>query len=280
MVIFFLQLRNELWKLFAKKRTYMGFSVLLLTQFLVGTIFRFTHATNRLQQLLETNGHVAATYISALTIATYMLIPINDLLLPLYTSLIGGDLVAKETEDGTLRMILARPISRIRLLLLKWLAGFVFSTALIAALAIFGVLFARIYFPWGNLFFWDPVLNVFGVFDGAAGFQRYLLAHLLIIPGVFFVMSLAFMFSCMNAKPSAATILALSFLFANFVLENLFQSYREWFVSYHVHFIWQWVFMERIPWWQIGESLTVLVGGSFTFLIIGCAVFQIRDFKT
>ena len=33
--MFFLQLKNELWKLFAKRRTYMGFAVLLGTQLLM-----------------------------------------------------------------------------------------------------------------------------------------------------------------------------------------------------------------------------------------------------
>ena len=53
------------------------------------------------------------------------------LLMPLYTGLIGGDLMAKEAEDGTLRMILSRPISRFRLLLVKWLAGLCFSAVLV-----------------------------------------------------------------------------------------------------------------------------------------------------
>src|SRR2546423_1001138 len=108
MTMFLFQLRNELWKLFAKKRTYIGFGILLLTQFLVSTIFRFTHATRPLEHVLENNGELAAGYLSALTIAAYTLLPLNDLLLPLYAALIGGDLVAKESEDGTLRMILSR----------------------------------------------------------------------------------------------------------------------------------------------------------------------------
>jgi ABC-2 type transport system permease protein len=279
MKMLFFQLRSELWKLFGKKRTYIGFGILLFTQFLVSTIFRYTHATRPLERVLAGNGQIAADYISVLTIATYTLLPLNDLLLPLYACLIGGDLVAKESEDGTLRMILSRPISRVRLLLVKWLAGFVFSTALIAALGIFGLLFAEIYFPWGKLAYWNPVLNIFGVFDGGAGLERYAVTHLVLMVEAFFIMSLAFMFSCFNVKPAAATILALSFLFANVILEKLFSDYQEWFVTYHTH-VWQWFFMGKIPWCQVGESMSVLAGGSLTFLIVGCISFQMRDFKT
>jgi ABC-2 type transport system permease protein len=279
MTMFLLQLRNELWKLFAKKRTYIGFGILLLTQLLVNTIFRFTHATRPLERVLENNGELAADYLSALTIAAYTLLPLNDLLLPLYAALIGGDLVAKESEDGTLRMILSRPISRTRLLMVKWMAGFAFSVILIAVSCVFGLFFSKIYFPWGNFAYWNPVFNIFGVFDSGTGLERYLAAHLIMVPDTFFIMSLAFLFSCLNVKPAAATILALSFVYVSFVLERMFVDYQAWFVTYHMH-LWQWLFAGKIPWWQVGESLSVLVGCSLTFFIAGCVVFQIRDFKT
>ena len=278
MKTFSLQLRNELWKLFSKKRTYIGFGILLLTQFLVSTLFRYTHVTHPLERVLESNGYIAAPYISVLTIATYMLIPLNDLLLPLFASLVGGDLVAKEIEDGTLRMILSRPISRIRLLLIKWTAGLVFSAALILSLGIFGLLFSGIYFSWGKLCYWNPVLNIFGVFESGAGLERYLIAHVLMILNTFFILSLAFMFSCLNVKPAAASILALSFLFVNVILEKLFVDFQEWFLTYHTH-VWQWFFMAPVPWWQVGESASVLAGCAVTFFIIGCLVFYVRDFK-
>src|SRR5207244_6626614 len=96
-----------------------------------------------MERLLEGNGYFAAEYISALTVAVVMLIPQILLLMPLYAALVGGDLVAKEVEDGTLRMILSRPISRFRLLLSKWLAGVVFSAVLVIVLGGTALLFAR-----------------------------------------------------------------------------------------------------------------------------------------
>ena len=117
------QLRNELWKLFGKKRTYIGFGMLLLAQLAVTLVFRYSNASRGAVRALEGNGYLAAPYISGLTIAAIMLFPIAYILMPLYLALVGGDLVAKEAEDGTLRMILSRPISRGRLLAVKWLAG-------------------------------------------------------------------------------------------------------------------------------------------------------------
>ena len=42
--MFIRQLRNELWKLFGKKRTYIGFGMFLLAQNIVTMVFKFTSA--------------------------------------------------------------------------------------------------------------------------------------------------------------------------------------------------------------------------------------------
>src|SRR3989475_11863980 len=133
-IMFLLHLRNELWKLFGKKRTYIGFGAFLLAQNAMLLLFRFSNWQKNAERLLAGNGYLAQDYISALTVAVVMLIPQAWLLMPLYAALVGGDMVAKEVEDGTLRMILSRPISRFRLLLVKWLAGIIFAAALVVVL--------------------------------------------------------------------------------------------------------------------------------------------------
>jgi ABC-2 type transport system permease protein len=278
--MFYLQLRNELWKLFGKKRTYIGFGMFLIAQNLITLVFRFSHASRSMIRQLENNGYAADQFISGLTIATIMLFPIAYVLLPLYVSLVGGDLVAKEAEDGTLRMILARPISRLRLLLIKWVAGAIFSVLLIFALGIFGLLSSSLFFKWGGLFVMIPG-EVFSVFDARAGLEHYFFAHVALVAKAITIMGLAFMFSCFNVKPAAATILALSFTFVNFILMQIpfFKEIQHWFLTYHLN-LWQNMFAQPIPWWRVGESFSILVGFNLTFLIIGCTVFQVRDIKS
>ena len=45
-------------------------------------------------------------------------------------------------------------------------------------------------------------------FDGAAAWERFAIVHLFMTFEAVTLMSLAFMFSCFNMKPAAATILA------------------------------------------------------------------------
>jgi ABC-2 type transport system permease protein len=275
-----LQLRNELWKLFGKKRTYIGFIMFLLAQNTVILLFRFTNGPRvSMMRTLEGNGYLAEPFISSLTVATFMLFPMAYFLMPLYVTLVGGDLVAKESEDGTLRMILSRPIGRGRLLFIKWLAGTIFSVVLVLALGLFGFGFARLWFPWGGLFVFVPG-EVFGLFNAMDGLGHYAMAHAMMAMKACTVMTLALMFSCFNIKPAAATILALSFVFANLIMQNIpyFKDLQHWFLTYHLN-LWQLMFIQPIPWWRVGESLSLLVGFNVTFVVTGGLVFHLRDIK-
>src|SRR5258706_73718 len=87
--MFFQHLRNELWKLFGKKRTYIGFGAFLLAQTAMLLIFRFTNAQKNMERMLSGNGYLAQNYVSALTVAVVMLAPQIILLMPLYAALVA-----------------------------------------------------------------------------------------------------------------------------------------------------------------------------------------------
>src|ERR1039458_7063051 len=88
--MFYRHLRNELWKLFGKKRTYIGFGAFLLAQNAMLLTFRFTHWQDQMERMLEGNGYLAQEYLSALTVAVIMLIPQILLLMPLYAASRGS----------------------------------------------------------------------------------------------------------------------------------------------------------------------------------------------
>jgi len=276
------QLKNELWKLFGKKRTYIGFGAFVLGQTAMLLLFKYTHWQGQFERLLAGNGYLASEYISALTVALVMLVPQILLLMPLYVTLVGGDLVAKEAEDGTLRMILSRPISRVRLLFVKWVAGTVFSAVLVLALGAIALAFARLLFPWKGMFvFSDQVYQTFGLFPAGEGLKRYAFSHLFMAMNAVAMLSVAAMFSCFNMKPAAATILALSYLFMNMVLEHIpfFESYQNWFLTHHFA-SWLLIYQTPVPWARIAQSEIILLAISATAFVIGALAFQVRDIKS
>lgn len=278
--MFFAQFKNELVKLFGKKRTYIGFGAFILVQLLMMFMFKYSHWQERTARMLEGNGYIATEYISALTVAVVMLLPQIALLMPLYATLVGGDLVAKEAEDGTLRMILSRPISRFRLLLIKWTAGVFFGVLLVLTLGASALALASIMFPWKGMFVFVPG-EAFSVLPASDGVLRFAFAHLFLAMNAGVMLSIAFMFSCWNMKPAAATILALSFLFINAVLELIpfFEEFQDWFITHHFA-SWLLVFQTPVPWLQIIQSQIILLAVDLTVFIIGLMVFQTRDIKS
>jgi len=280
--MFFAQLKNELWKLFGKKRTYIGFGAFLLVQTFMMFMFKYTRWHSLFERMLEGNGYLASEYISALTVARIMLLPQIVLLMPLYVALMGGDMVAKESEDGTLRMILSRPISRVRLLFVKWVAGIIFSAVLVLVLGIIALGFARILFPWKGMFVYgDWSSPTFGLFTPGEGLERYALAHLFMAMNAVSMFSIATMFSCFNMKPASATILALSFMLMSLVMEHIpfFESFQNWFITHHFA-VWDGIFKSPVPISDMAQSEIILLAISATTFVIGTLAFQVRDIKT
>lgn len=280
--MFFAQLKNELWKLFGKKRTYIGFGAFLVVQTTMLLMFKYTRWQGDFERLLEGNGYLASEYISALTVARVMLLPQILLLMPLYVALMGGDMVAKETEDGTLRMILSRPISRIRLLFVKWVAGTIFSTVLVLALGAIALGFARILFPWKGMFvFGDMSAPTFGLFTWQQGLELYSFAHIFMAVNAVTMFSVATMFSCFNMKPASATILALSYMLMSLVMEHVpfFETYQNWFITHHFA-SWDSVFKTPLPWEQLFQSQIILLATTATTFVVGALAFHVRDIKS
>jgi ABC-2 type transport system permease protein len=280
--MFLHHLRSELSKLFGKKRTYIGFGAFLIAQNLMLFALHISNFRRGMARSLEGNGYLVGDYVSALTVTIPMLIPQILLLMPLYVTLTGGDLVAKEAEDGTLRMILSRPISRFRLLFVKWVSGVLFCALLVLSLGAMALFFARLWFPWGGMAVILPIpVHIFNLMSPGEGVQHYVAAQGILAINACTMMSLAFMFSCFNMKPATATILALSFLLINLVLEGIpfFEDYYQYLLTHHMR-SWLMIFAQPLPVARIAQSLCVLAGVNVTAFILGATAFQMRDIKS
>jgi len=76
-------------------------------------------------------------------------------------------------------------------------------------------------FPWKGMFVSGLKIHYSASWEPLKGFKLYAAAHVLMAINASVVLGMGFMFSCFNMKPAAATILALSFLFASFVMEHI-----------------------------------------------------------
>lgn len=282
LMIFLSQLRGELHKLFARRRTYIGYVVFLVFEILMLTLWMRV-LRPKVQELAERNLIPADQLYSSLT-ATYWIMGWSMFFLgSIYFALVAGDIVAKESEDGNLRMVLARPVSRLRVLLLKYVAVIIYTVTFVIFVGATGYGMSVIAMgSEGGLFVWNPELFILAAYpDWGDGFTRLFVGACFMGISMCVVSSLGFCFSCMKMKPAAATIMALSVFFVDMVLQNIpfMMDFKENFITFKMS-AWVYLMAEEIPWVRVYESYAVLAGLNLTLFIIGWMTFQSRDFKT
>jgi ABC-2 type transport system permease protein len=276
------QFRNECVKVFSRKRTYVGFVAFLIADVLLVWLSKQPIARHGISSLMLNNGLRVEEYSGGLTMSVAILVLTVALISGLYLALISGDLIAREIDQGTMRMVLARSISRVRLFVIKALVGALHTFLLMLFIGLSALLVGSLLLGGlGKLLVYAPLEGSFGTFLPGEGLQRYLLAVLLIALLYQAVSALALMFSCLRMRPATATVLTLSVLYLDYALNTLpyLSAYKPWFLSYHLS-SWLLVFRYDIPWPDIIRSLLVVAGLSASCLVIGYSFFASRDIKT
>lgn len=281
MKLFLLQLLGELRKLFARKRTYIGFAAFFAVEVLVLILLQLPRVQRPLHHMITRLGYEVEEYFSGLTLAFLMLKWTILFLGALYLALVAGDVVAKEVEEGTMRMMLCRPVSRVRLLAVKFLACGIYTFSLIFFIGLTALAVGLLRQGVGGLFVIAPEEGLVALYEFGPGLLRFLAALPLLSLSLLTVTSLGFFLSCCDMKPAAATIVTLSVFFVDLIFRGIpyFESIRHWFLSAHMS-TWMNVFQPHVPTLQMVQDYAYLLGVSATFVIAGIAVFQGRDFKS
>ena len=282
-MLFLQQLRGELQKLFARPRTWIGYGAFLIMEALILFVYKLERSQQHMRGIIERNGLEFGSYYSSLTITFTIMLLSMFLLGSIYFALVAGDIVAKENEDGNLRMVFSRPISRLRLLLVKYAAVSLYTFSFVFFVGITGYLMAVAAVGWqGGLFVMEPKMKVFAAYpEWWEGAWRLALSAAGIGLSMITLSSIAFMFSCLKIKPAAATIITLTILFVDMILQNFpfFKPYESFFITWRMG---NWIFLmeQNIPWPKLIESYALLGGLNITLFVIGWTSFQLRDFKT
>lgn len=282
-MLFLQQLRGELQKLFARPRTWIGYGAFLIMEALILFVYKLERSQQHMRGIIERNGLEFGSYYSSLTITFTIMLLSMFLLGSIYFALVAGDIVAKENEDGNLRMVFSRPISRLRLLLVKYTAVSLYTFSFVFFVGITGYLMAIAAVGWqGGLFVMEPKMKVFAAYpEWWEGACRLALSAAGIGLSMITLSSIAFMFSCLKIKPAAATIITLTILFVDMILQNFpfFKPYESFFITWRMG---NWIFLmeQNIPWPKLIESYALLGGLNITLFVIGWTSFQLRDFKT
>ena len=202
-------LRSELSKLFRQRVTYAGFAVVLVLVSLLtwGTY----HEKDRLavDRSLGSDFIVAGKSVTALFVAHAAMDVAMVILLPLLVAFVLGGLVSGETQSGTLRTLLTRPVSRPVVLLSKLVTGWAYAIAVTAFLGLSGLAIGYAVFGWGDLVIFRGGLLIL---EPTAGLVRLAQAYALAAYAMCAVGAVAVLLSVIFDNPLAAAGLTVAFL--------------------------------------------------------------------
>ena len=281
MRLFLRQFSAELVKLFARKRTWIGFGAFLAMEFLILMFSRTERAKRAGHAFLESHGAMFDEYARGLTLAFNMMAITVALLGAIFVALVAGDIVSKEVEDGTMRMTLCRPVSRLRVLGVKLMASLVYCFVLIVFIGITALLTGIAWQGLGGLCAVIPEEKLLAFYPQREGLVRYFAAMPCFALSFCTIVSFAFMFSCCNMKPASATIVSLAVLFVDRILDfwPTFAPFKGWFMTSHM-VTWLNVFRSPVPYGKMAEDFLFLFGLNATFILVGCTIFLRRDLKS
>lgn len=202
-------LKIELYKIFKRPRTYIAFGVITLIILLIQIALIFDkeeYVGFMMSGLKDTFDAPANEVLNGYSVCFIIL---NLLLLhvPILVALIAGDMISGEANMGTLRLIAAKPVSRTRLLLVKFIASSIYTILLLVWVAILALGLSVLLFGSNQLFATRGFeLNIIASDDIL---WRYIAAFVFAIIGLITVASLAFMLSTFydnSIVPVVATV--------------------------------------------------------------------------
>jgi ABC-2 type transport system permease protein len=153
----------ELYKIFKRGRTYIGFGAifLIIVAIQIGIQLEGQDVFDFIMQNLETNFHFEGNLINGYLI-TYLVLNTLWIHVPILVALVTGDLLAGEANSGTFRLILTRPVSRIKFLIAKFLAGWTYTFVLVLFMMLIGMVFSVLFFGKGDLMVYNNnMINFF-----------------------------------------------------------------------------------------------------------------------
>jgi ABC-2 type transport system permease protein len=262
-------LRSELHLIFGRRRNLAGLGVLAAVPILIAVAVKVStpRSDGRGPDFFAAiTGNGIFVALAALGIEL-------GLFLPLAVAAISGDAVAGEANLGTLRYLLAIPVSRTRLLAVKYAAIAIFSLVATLWVSLVGVVVGVAIFGGGNLTLLSGAQIGFG-----QGLWRVLLASLYLAAGFASLGAVGLFVSTLTEQPIGATIAVVIVNVASFILDSIPQLdwlhpwlLTHWWVSFGD------LLRDPIAWDGIARGLFTAAGYILVFWLAAWARFAGKD---
>jgi ABC-2 type transport system permease protein len=269
----------ELYKIFRKWRSYIGFIAIGVLGVIIqiAMLYEGQKSLDFMTQNLRDSFLFVGNLLNGFLIS-YLILNMLTIHIPFLIALVAGDLLAGEATAGTYRILLTRPVSRLKIVSSKFIAGNIYTFSLILWLAIVSLGVGAILFGFGELI----VIRTGSVLilDRADVLWRFLLAYGFAVLGMSVVCSLALFFSSLveNAiGPIVATMaVIIVFIIVSAINIDLFKVIRPYlFTNYMLS--WRLFFSDPVDISKVLEAVLILFGHIVFLFSITALIFKRKD---
>jgi ABC-2 type transport system permease protein len=273
-------IRLEWIKTFSKGRTYIGFIAIgvVLPLLYIGLKLdkgRFLTGSSG-YNLLEQNFYLVGNLLNGFFVSQLVMYSLM-VHIPFFIALVAGDQIAGEAAAGTLRMVLTRPPSRLKLLTSKASITLIYTAMLVLCLAVLSLGLGVILFGAGDMLVRTEGLLILSKQQALC---RFFIAYPLAILAMAVVASLAFLLSVLveNAiGPIIGTMaIVVIFLVISETPLSLFERIRPFLFTTYSN-VWEKAFLDPIPYHDMIPAVAYLLIYMILFFGAAFVIFVRKD---
>jgi ABC-2 type transport system permease protein len=202
--------RIELYKLFTRGRTFIGFVAILV----IVVIFQLAlyyegkemidFVTSNLSDVFVMQGNLMNSYL-----VSYFIINALWVHVPILVVLVTGDLISGESQSGTIRLILSRPVSRISFVTAKMIVAVIYSSLLVILLAFLSLTMGYFLFGTGDLMVILGTVNIIAEHDAL---WRFIGAFSFGVISMMMIAALSVFFSALSNNSLAPILITMALI--------------------------------------------------------------------
>ena len=268
----------ELVKIFLKKRTYLGFGIVLVIVPLVEVAMKLeggrflTMAMRGISRDFLFFGNIFNGWLVAHQIMNSLWLHI-----PLLISFVAGDQLAGEATAGTYRLILIRPVSRTRIFISKYITTLIYTVVFVFFLGVLSIGLALVLFGSGDLIILNRGILLLPESEVA---WRFVIAYLLATCTMITIASISFFFSSFVENAIGPIVATMGLLIVCTVITvmpvELFEIPKKFLFTRYMD-MWQKIFMDPIPWNEIKIGMFYMCAWALAAVLGAWSVFVIKD---
>lgn len=283
----FALIRFEIRKLVVQKKSWVGLLTVGLINFLFGLAFYLLQRNKADTPSHPDPSHLVREFLNAYVYTQSILAPCAFLLFPMVLAIMAAHNLGGEFELGSLRMILFRPVTRLQVLLAKFVALSLYAAGLLICLAVVSYAVAATFLPArgdlivpGGMFLLPGEYRLL-VHPAGEAPVRILLTYALALPMLMSVCALALMFALLTRHFTSAAIVTTTVYFCSYLVSGipLLSSVHPYLPTRYWPFFRYGLVgtLSTIPWDQIASHAAWTAAYTVAFLVIASALFNLRD---